>query len=108
MYTSEEAQMRGFDYFAETCIRLSKALVESSDFLAQAWVALTFLNDLWSISVNLKRWLSYDYSAVAFLWSKYNTCARGKEGTYFQSVIITIGFLSHRSKSRDGIFLLFK
>jgi len=63
---------------------------------------------LWPISVNLKRWLSYDYSAVAFLWFKYNTCARGKEGTYFQSVIITIGFLSHRSKSRDGIFLLFK
>ena len=62
---------------------------------------------LWPISVNLKRRLSYDYSAVAFLWFKYNTCARGKEGTYFQSVIITIGFLSHRSKSRDGIFLLF-
>ncbi|WAR27959.1 hypothetical protein MAR_013663 [Mya arenaria] len=36
MYTAPEAQLRGFDCFAETCIRLSKALVEPSSFLNQA------------------------------------------------------------------------
>ncbi|XP_053404596.1 uncharacterized protein LOC123553966 isoform X2 [Mercenaria mercenaria] len=36
MYCSPESQLRGFDCFAETCIRLSKALVEPGEFLSMA------------------------------------------------------------------------
>ncbi|XP_052216609.1 uncharacterized protein LOC127834638 isoform X2 [Dreissena polymorpha] len=36
MYRTPEAELRGFDVFAETCIRLSKALVEPSEFLMHA------------------------------------------------------------------------
>lgn len=36
MYCSAESQLRGFDCFAETCIRLSRALVEPGEFLAMA------------------------------------------------------------------------
>ncbi|XP_060554916.1 uncharacterized protein LOC132715849 isoform X4 [Ruditapes philippinarum] len=36
MYCSVESQLRGFDCFAESCIRLSKALVEPGEFLAMA------------------------------------------------------------------------
>ena len=38
----------------------------------------TYFEELCPVSVSIKRWLSYDYSTVAFLWSKYNTCAREK------------------------------